>query len=39
MQDVTKGALFFHTKDVTPQWQNVKVTTIIGNHIFYKRKV
>jgi len=39
MQDVTKGALFFHTKDVTPAWQNVKVTTTIGNHIFYKRKV
>jgi N-acetylmuramoyl-L-alanine amidase len=38
MQDVTKGALFFHTKDITPRWQNVRVTTIIGNHIFYKRK-
>ena len=38
MQDVTKGALFFHTKQVTPGWQNVKVTTPIGNHIFYKRK-
>lgn len=39
MQDVTHGALFFHTKDVTPEWKNVRVTTTIGNHIFYKRKV
>lgn len=38
MHDVTKGALFFHTKDVNPSWQNVRVTTTIGNHIFYKRK-
>lgn len=39
IQDVTYGALFFHTKDVSPVWHNVKVTTTIGNHIFYKRKV
>jgi spore germination cell wall hydrolase CwlJ-like protein len=38
IEDVTKGALFFHTKDVKPGWNNVKVTTVIGNHIFYKRK-
>lgn len=38
IEDVTKGALFFHTKDITPQWNNVRVTTVIGNHIFYKRK-
>jgi spore germination cell wall hydrolase CwlJ-like protein len=38
MQDVTKGALFFHTKEVNPAWRNVRVTTTIGNHIFYKRK-
>ena len=25
MQDVTKGALFFHTKDIAPGWQNVKL--------------
>jgi len=37
--DVTNGALFFHTKQVSPGWQNVRVTTVIGNHIFYKRKV
>ena len=39
IEDVTKGALFFHTKDIKPQWNNVRVTTTIGNHIFYKRKV
>jgi spore germination cell wall hydrolase CwlJ-like protein len=38
MQDVTHGALFFHTKDITPSWRNVRVTTTIGNHIFYIRK-
>jgi len=39
IEDVTQGALFFHTKQVSPGWQNVRVTTVIGNHIFYKRKV
>jgi len=38
MEDVTYGAMFFHTKDVNPKWQNVHKTTTIGNHIFYKRK-
>ena len=38
IEDVTKGALFFHTKEVKPRWKNVHVTTVIGNHIFYKRK-
>jgi spore germination cell wall hydrolase CwlJ-like protein len=38
IEDVTHGALFFHTKDVDPKWKNMYITTIIGNHIFYKRK-
>jgi len=38
IEDVTKGALFFHTKEVKPGWKNVRVTTVIGNHLFYKRK-
>jgi len=38
IEDITKGALFFHTKEVKPGWKNVRVTTVIGNHIFYKRK-
>jgi spore germination cell wall hydrolase CwlJ-like protein len=37
MKDVTNGALFFHSKDVSPSWSNMKRTVIIGNHIFYKR--
>ena len=37
MEDVTKGAMFFHTKEVHPQWQNVHITTVIGNHIFYRK--
>jgi hypothetical protein len=38
IDDVTKGAMFFQTKEVKPGWKNVSVTTVIGNHIFYKRK-
>jgi spore germination cell wall hydrolase CwlJ-like protein len=38
IEDVTKGALFFHTKDIKPGWKNVKVTTTIGNHIFYTKR-
>ena len=37
MHDLTKGALFFHTKDVKPEWKNVRVTAVIGNHIFYRK--
>ena len=37
IEDVTKGALFFHTKDINPEWKNVRVTTVIGNHIFYRK--
>jgi N-acetylmuramoyl-L-alanine amidase len=37
LKDVTKGALFFHTKDIKPEWKNVRVTTVIGNHIFYRK--
>ena len=37
IKDVTHGALFFHTKDITPGWKNVRVTTVIGNHIFYRK--
>jgi len=37
MYDLTKGALFFHTKAVKPEWKNVTVTAVIGNHIFYRK--
>ena len=37
IQDITKGALFFHTKDIKPKWVNVKATATIGNHIFYRK--
>jgi spore germination cell wall hydrolase CwlJ-like protein len=37
MHDVTKGALYFHSKDVNPGWSNMRTTAVIGNHIFYKR--
>lgn len=35
MEDVTKGALFFHADYVNPKWNRVK-TAQIGRHIFYR---
>ena len=36
VEDVTKGATFYHADYVNPGWNNVKKTTKIGAHIFYK---
>jgi spore germination cell wall hydrolase CwlJ-like protein len=36
--DITKGAMYFHTVYVHPNWTNLKKTTRIGQHIFYKQK-
>ena len=35
MEDVTRGALFFHADYVNPRWNRQK-TTQIGRHIFYR---
>ena len=35
LEDVTKGALFFHADYVNPRWNRVK-TAQIGRHIFYR---
>lgn len=35
-RDPTGGAMYFHSTGVNPKWRNLKVTTRIGNHIFYK---
>lgn len=35
LEDITKGALFFHADYVNPQWNRVK-TAQIGRHIFYR---
>jgi len=35
LDDVTKGATFFHNTSVNPRWKLYK-TTQIGNHIFYR---
>jgi N-acetylmuramoyl-L-alanine amidase len=37
VQDLTKGANHYHTKQITPYWaDSTKVTVIIENHIFYR---
>lgn len=35
MEDVTKGALFFHADYINPKWKREKVAHI-GRHIFYR---
>jgi spore germination cell wall hydrolase CwlJ-like protein len=36
VKDPTKGAIYFHRKDIKPTWANNKpVKVAIGNHIFY----
>ena len=37
MQDVTKGATYYHADYVNPGW-NLPKTTKIGNHVFYKKQ-
>ena len=37
-KDPTFGAMYFHTRQISPRWMNrVKRTVTIGNHIFYRR--
>lgn len=38
LEDVTKGALFFHTTQTQPGWKGVIKTVRIEDHVFYKRK-
>jgi spore germination cell wall hydrolase CwlJ-like protein len=38
LEDVTKGALYYHADYVNPNWQLMKTTTI-GRHIFYKESI
>ena len=36
--DNTNGALFFHNLSDRPAWtNNLRKTTVIGNHVFYRR--
>ncbi len=37
LDDVTRGALFFHNKTVDPKWKLQK-TVQIGNHVFYNHR-
>lgn len=37
MHDVTKGAVFFHSRNISPGWRGVKRTTQIGQHVFYRK--
>jgi spore germination cell wall hydrolase CwlJ-like protein len=35
--DITNGALFFHTKSVNPHWADVFTkVAVVGEHIFYR---
>jgi N-acetylmuramoyl-L-alanine amidase len=36
IKDITKGATFYHADYVNPGWKNLKKTTKIGKHIFYR---
>lgn len=39
VQDVTKGATYFHAQSVQPYWtSSFERTIVIGNHIFYASK-
>ena len=35
IDDITKGAIYYHADYVSPGWRNLKKTTKIGRHIFY----
>lgn len=37
LDDVTKGATFYHATYVQPRWKGVQKTTRIGQHIFYRK--
>lgn len=36
IKDITKGATYYHADYVNPGWKNLKQTTKIGKHIFYR---
>ena len=38
MEDVTKGALFFHAEHINPRWKTKRRTAKIGQHVFYTIK-
>lgn len=36
IEDVTKGAIYYHADYVSPGWNKLQKTTKIGRHIFYQ---
>lgn len=36
--DVTQGSQFYHATYVNPGWHKLERVTVIGSHIYYKRK-
>lgn len=36
-EDITGGALFFHSASINPGWYNLEKTVEIGAHVFYRR--
>jgi len=37
MIDPSNGALFYHADYVNPGWRNMRMTAVVGRHIFYNR--
>jgi N-acetylmuramoyl-L-alanine amidase len=37
LNDITRGALFFHASRIRPNWRNLEKTVEIGAHVFYRR--
>lgn len=35
IEDITRGAIYYHADYVSPGWHNLRKTTKIGRHIFY----
>jgi len=36
IHDYMSGALFFHAKNIKPNWKTMKVVAQVGQHVFYK---
>lgn len=39
INDPSDGALYFHATHIQPKWRNVIRTAVIGNHVFYVKRI